>query len=565
MKNHKFLILDDKIHFIRFHKLFLIKIFTMKKLITILVYSLLCVGLSAQIIHNSGARIVSESGVHWVIDNGDFTLKSESATNLATMANLKIEADASLTLTPASYLTVSGTLTNNSGTNGLVLQSTVDGTASLIHSTATIEATAQRYIAAWPVNDKYHGWHFLSSPVGAQAISPSFVNISGTMSADVDLYKWSEPENLWINIKNNSNTYNQGTGSTNWSNDVSPQFETGKGYLTAYGTIQTKQFIGNLNVANVAITGMTYTTGKTYRGWHLVGNPFSSAIKWGQGDWVKTNIAAVPQIWNETSASYKVLKGDGIIPAQNGFMVFVTEGHTGALTIPANARLHSDSAWYKNSASINEIILTARDPEGLTAQETIISINPEATQDFDLEYDSYFMAGFAPMFYSTSQGKLFALNSLPELTDELVVPMGFVKNQNSSFSIQLTQNTTDHTLYLEDIKTNVVHNISETPYTFLSTAGDNPNRFLLKFGSVGIDETPVTPVINAWYSRGILNVKTNEGITNIGIFNIQGQQLQNYQLFGSGLQTVSINLPTGVYFARLINDGNMQTVKIIIQ
>jgi len=200
-----------------------------------------------------------------------------------------------------------------------------------------------------------------------------------------------------------------------------------------------------------------------------------------------------------------------------------------------------------------------------TAQETIISINPEATESFDMEYDSYFMAGFAPMFYSISQGKLFALNSLPELTDELVVPMGFVKNQNSSFSIQLNQNTTDHTLFLEDLKNNVIHNISETPYTFLSAAGDNPNRFLLKFGPVGIDETPVTPVISAWYFGGILNVKTNEGLTNMGIFNIQGQQLQNYQLFGSGLQSVSINLPTGVYFARLVNDGNMQTVKIIIQ
>lgn len=531
-----------------------------------LIFMLVSTGLLAQTgptVYNNGARIVSESGVHWVIDNGDFTLKSESATNLTTFVNLDIMGDASLTLTPKSYLTVSGTLINNSGSDGLVLQSTVAGTTSLIHSTAAIEATAERYIAAW--TDLNHGWHFLSSPVAAQAISPSFVNISGTMSADVDLYKWSEPENLWINIKNGAGTYNQGTGSTNWSNDASPLFETGKGYLTAYGAIQTKQFIGNLNVANVAITGMTYTTGKTYKGWHLVGNPFSSAIKWGQGDWVKTNIAAVPQIWNETSASYKVLKGDGIIPTQNGFMVFVTEDQTGALTIPANARLHSDSAWYKNSAAVNEIILTACDPEGLTAQETIININPEATQDFDLEFDSYFMAGFAPMFYSTSQGKLFALNSLPELTDELVVPMGFVKNQNSSFSIQLTQNTTDHTLFLEDLKTNVVHNISETPYTFLSAAGDNPNRFLLKFGPVGIDETPVKPVINAWYFGGILNVKTNEGLTSIGIFNIQGQQLQNYQLFGSGLQTVSINLPTGVYFARLINDGNRQTVKIIIQ
>jgi len=400
--------------------------------------------------------------------------------------------------------------------------------------------------------------------VANQPISTTFVDVTATpMSNNVDLYRWSEPIEKWINIKGSDGNYNKGTGTENWSNDASPLFETGKGFMTAYGTNQTKEFAGNLNVANVTLSGLTNTTGNTYKGWHLVGNPFSSAVAWSQGSWVKTNIGSIPQIWNEANASYKVLSGNGIIPAHNGILVYTTG--SGVLTIPADARLHSDSVWYKNSASTNEIILTAHDPEGQTVQETIISFNPDATEGFDMLYDSYFMAGFAPMFYSVGPNKGLALNSLPELTDELVVPMGFVKNQKNSFSIGLVQNTTDHALFLEDLKTNVVHNLSETPYSFSSAAGDNPNRFLLKFGPVGIDETHVTPVINAWYFGGILNVKTNEGITNIGIFNIQGQQLQNYQLQGSGLQSVSINLPTGVYFARLVNDGNMQTVKMIIQ
>jgi hypothetical protein len=358
--------------------------------------------------------------------------------------------------------------------------------------------------------------------------------------------------------------YNQGSSATNWSNDASPLFETGKGYLTAYGSDQTKEFIGNLNVANVSLTGLTNTTGKTNKGWHLVGNPFSSAIKWTQGSWVKTNLAAFPQIWNETNASYKVLAGGGIIPAQNGFLVYVAEGG-GSLTIPADARVHSDSAWYKNSASENEIVLIARDLEGQTAQETIISFNPDATEDFDMEFDSYFMSGFAPMFYSISQNKLFALNTLPELTDELIVPMGFVKNQSNNFTIELTQNMLYHTLYLFDSKTNYEHKISESPYSFTSESGDNANRFVLRFGNVGINETPVTQTIQAWYSEGTLTVRTTETLTTIDIFNVQGQNLQNYQLYGSGLQTLQLNLPPGVYFARILNNGKMQTVKMIVR
>lgn len=479
--------------------------------------------------------------------------------------SLTIENGAILTIAAGKALTVSGILTNNTGNTGLLIKSDATGTGSLIHSTADIGATAQRYIAGWGVVAN-HGWHFLSSPVANQAISSTFVDVTlNPMSTNVDLYKWNETENLWINIKNSSNVYNQGTDVTNWSNDASPTFETGKGYMTAYNGDQTKTFTGILNVADVTLPGLTNTATKTNRGWHLVGNPFSSAIKWSQGSWVKTNIGSVPQIWNETNASYTVLSADGIIPAHNGFIVYVDEGMTGALTIPADARLHSNDAWYKNSAFENEIVLVARDPEGKTAQESIIGFNPNATEDFDMEHDSYFMAGFAPLFYSISQNQLFALNNLPELRSEMVVPMGFVKNQSSNFMIELEQNLPDQNLYLVDLKTNIEHKLSESPYIFTSETGDNANRFLLKFGSVGINNTPAAQSIIAWYYGNQLTVKTTEGITSLDVFNIQGQYLQHFQLQGSGLKNVSINLLPGVYFARIVNNGAMKTVKIIVQ
>jgi hypothetical protein len=46
-----------------------------------------------------------------VVSGGAITLKSESAVNLATFENLKIESGASLALTSATCLTVNGALT----------------------------------------------------------------------------------------------------------------------------------------------------------------------------------------------------------------------------------------------------------------------------------------------------------------------------------------------------------------------------------------------------------------------------------------------------------------------
>jgi len=267
----------------------------------------------------------------------------------------------------------------------------------------------------------------------------------------------------------------------------------------------------------------------------------------------------VAQIWNETNASYTVLSADGIIPAQNGFLVYTTGN--GSLTIPADARLHSSDAWYKNSASANEIVLVAHDPEGKTAQESIIGFNANATEDFDMEHDSYFMAGFAPMFYSISQNQLFALNTLPELTSELVVPMGFVKNQSGNFTIELTQNIPGQTLYLVDLKNKNEHKISESPYSFTSVDSDNPNRFLLKFGTTGIGETPVTPQINAWVYNNMLNVNNPDGITKIEVFDLSGKRLLSTQLSGLGLQSMTLHQPTGLYLIRLTSNGTTRTIK----
>jgi len=87
----------------------------MKKAIFILSMVVLALASQAQGIYNSNARIVSQSGSYWVISGGNITLTSESATNLASVANLKIESGATLTLTSASFLTVAGAL-QNSGT-----------------------------------------------------------------------------------------------------------------------------------------------------------------------------------------------------------------------------------------------------------------------------------------------------------------------------------------------------------------------------------------------------------------------------------------------------------------
>jgi hypothetical protein len=452
---------------------------------------------------------------------------------------------------------------------GILVQSTATGTGSLIHNTTGVEVTVERYINRWSETGKgvEHGWHFLSSPVASQAIRPEFVPDVNPIPSYIDFYKWDESHSQeditgwWINVKDES---------FNWNSNFEDNFVVGRGYLMAYGTPPGKEygdkahlFEGEINVEDISLTGLTNTNGSTNRGWHLAGNPFSSPIDWNQGAWTKTNIGAIPQIWNEASASYTVLGDEtsNIIPAHNGFMVYTTG--SGDLTIPADARVHNDQAWYKSGSS-ERIVLAANDAERGTVQQSIIRFNPDATESFDMEYDATYISGFAPMFYSVSDGKLFALNTLPQVYSELEIPMGFVKNGSDNFTIEVQESIQDLPLYLHDQKLNILHNLNENPvYAFTSKAGDNPNRFVLKFGVVSIsDLSPQSP--EAWFSEGYLFFHST-GQTQISFTDLAGRILAIETTYGSGLQNLPVNLSKGVYIAVITDSNRRQTVKLIIQ
>jgi len=526
----------------------------------------------AQGIYNNGARIVSTTGSYWVVDNGSFTLTSTSSTNLAQMANLTITGDASLTIASTSFLTVSGTLLNSSGTDGLVLQSDASGSASLIQSSASVNATQQRYIAGWSDN---HGWHFLSSPVASQAISPEFVDVTANpMSALVDFYRWSEPLDLWVNIKNLSSTYNQGSGEVYFSNEVSPAFVNGKGYLVAYQSLVTKNFSGTLNYESVSVTGLSKTEATGYSGWNLIGNPFPSAIQWGLETWSMTNVDDNCQIWNENNAGYTVVSsGNNIIPAMNGFMVHASVNGA-SLTIPTAARVHDITSWYKGAQVYeNGIVLKAIDPEGSTAQESVIRFDANASEGYDTKYDSYFLSGYAPRFYSRSLDENYALNTLPTLTEERQIPLSFVKNGSTNFFIQAEGMETlnpPYPLYLTDLKTNTTQNLTNNPiYTFTAEEGDDPNRFLLHFQAVGIDEPTTSgqtlPIV-VWNHENTLTVSNPEQLPGeIMVYNITGQTALMANLENVTKQTIPHQLIEGIYVVQVSVKGKVKNQKILVR
>ncbi len=466
---------------------------------------------------------------------GEVTISADAEAN-----DVEIADGGQLTLNSGNTLTVDEDFTIKSG--GSFIQEgtlTVSGTKS-----------AERYIDAADWGDATDGWHFLSSPVQNQAISDG--DQFRPSGSGYDFYRWSEqtPDTTWENIKVH-----------NWGS-----FDEGKGYLVAYQVADTKVFSGDFNTADKSWTGLTRTSDYVWAfGFHLLGNPYPCGLEWG--GWTSTNIAGTAKIWNESAKSYTDISSGKDIPAMNGFMVEVEQGQTtGSITIPESKRTHTSTAWYKSDEQRIMLIAHDLDDEG-AYQESIIAFNEEATTGYDAEFDSHFFWGYAPGFYSIADGDQYlSTNTLPECNDDVTVPFMFYGNGSENFTIELAETMEEQDVYLKDHKLGNTVNLSETgSYTFTSEAGDDPQRFELMFGVVGIDNPEALSSALIYSNDNIITIANVKGETQMSILNMKGQTVYNVNFVSNGLEEISVEIPTGVYLVRLTNSGAMKTSKVFIK
>ena len=469
-----------------------------------------------------------------------------------TISALTIDGGGYVSIGVDAGLTVTNNITNAS-TGNIRIQSDADGTGSLIMNgsiSGSGVTTIEKYIAGYTTSS--NGWHFLSSPVD----DPIITRMTGFLEETYDLYRWDEPNNQW-------NNYDQSDFTT---------FETGRGYLVAYDDDDTKEFkdqFHDLNNVDVTHTNLTYNSGNTYGAYHLLGNPFQSAVLWNNGDWALTDVNTTAKIWSGSGASYSDITANDPIPSMQGFIVYVANG-TNSITIPKSARSHNTQNWYKNS-KVNQIKLTAYDPEGGTYQESTIRFDNDATSGFDNNHDSPFLSGYAPLFYSKAGQVDVSTNSLPEINESLTIPMYFTKNGNNSFYIEVEGvNTllTEHNLYITDKKTNHTQNLNENPiYSFTSNENDDDQRFVLHFSPLGVDDNIINnDDIQVYSYSKTINITNGKKLSgSILITNILGQQVASYNLDGSNNQSLNMDVPTGVYVVNVIVKSTKISKKVFIK
>ena len=483
--------------------------------------------------------------------------------------DLTIQTGAHLHIPADKSMTVNGTLTNHNGPSGLVIKSTSNSaTGSLIHSTPNVEATVEKYVT-------HSQWHFIGSPVESEVAG--VFKLSGGHS-DVYLKTHDEATNTW----------------GDWIVPVSTPLERGRGYEVWVGNAgfaqdEVFEFDGELNAGDLT-TGagsptfydLQYTSG---RGLNLIANPYPSALEADIDTWTKTNIDNSVWVWTGISGSggnYRYWNGTdgtnsngwgtldgGIIPAMQAFFVLANSSNP-SLTIPQSNRVHSAQAYYKDDARPNTIRL---DVEGNGYSDAMfVSFNLDATEGYDGQFDVFKLYGLyeAPQLYSIVPGEILSINSLPQLEDYTNVQLGFECDASETFTIEASELESfeeNLTIYLEDTKEAILHNLSETnTYYFDHQAGDDPQRFILHFGAPNnIPELTGNHVYIYSFEDVIFIKNPNRVNGKVRVYDLIGQEIHSESTLANEIIEVGLNVKTGYYMVTFESESFNVSQKVLIK
>ncbi|WP_445719855.1 hypothetical protein [Flavobacterium sp.] len=261
--------------------------------------------------------------------------------------------------------------------------------------------------------------------------------------------------------------------------------------------------------------------------WNLVGNPYPSSIDAMAFLTNNPDIDGNIRIWSSTTLpsdlvsdpfynnflynyspnDYIVHNGtattsgpesfNGYIASGQSFMVMMNEGATAATSSVVfnnamRSNLHDNSEFYRNAQPVNEkhriwLDLISNRPNG-SVSRTVVGYVDGATNDKDRLYDAVTTNKLSQNFYSVLEDEILCIQGkgLPFLESD-VISLGYKGSQNGSYTIAIA--VVDgvfegsQTIYLEDRLTNIIHNLSESPYVFQSNSGIYNNRFALRYAN----------------------------------------------------------------------------------
>ncbi|MFP4366560.1 MAG: T9SS type A sorting domain-containing protein, partial [Bacteroidales bacterium] len=506
-----------------------------------------------------------------VIENG-------ASLTVSSPRRLTINSGGKVTVKPGGLLYSTGTLVNNAGSGGLVVESDGSATGSVIQSSSGVQATVQRH-------NNVQGWHIVAPPVGGEAIFDFINNVSNNIPTN--------PDNEYAMTHY---VEDLGAGAGGWgsyyNSSTSGNLMPGKGYLLAINTGYSAYFTGEL-----PYSGKTVSITRGANGWNAIGNPFSSAMGVTSDAASSENFLGVNAgeldsdfaalyIYDPDGKDYKIINNtentsgltDGYIQTGQGFLVKSKTGG-GSINFTTSMRDHFSSAPFK-SASTNWSKIRLKVSDDNKESTILLAFNSNMTNGLDVTYDAG-QYGADPGFrlYSrlVEEGNEvdFAIQALPDYEmEDMIIPVGFdfAEGGEVVFSVEELSMPAGASAVLEDRHLEVFTDLGKTDY--IVTLDENSSGTGRFFVHTDITITNAEDIPGGQgeqleiYSYGKeIFILGEVGHNNYAtLFDLLGRQVKTVKLENVDRNSFRVDeLGKGIYLVRVSGEGAKGAKRVFIE
>lgn len=477
--------------------------------------------------------------------------------------SLTINSSDSLIIDANVTLTVHGSIQNN---GIIIITSNATGTGSLIENgiTGAGSVICQKYLSS----SNAYGWA-VASPI-SQADNSVFSGSLGVYYYDPIVPAWT--------------TFSSGN------------MEIMRGYITKFPSSKTLEFYGDFNTGDFAFTNLyrTVAFAQGNMGWNYIGNPYPSSVSWDDVVALAANGSGYTGFISSTKCNSAIYISDnnggydfynngtgtfnGIIPPATAFWIQVNKDYgfsyspvTDAHIIFENSVRKNESSKKQTSCETIKLILE----NGYSSDEALIGLRDNSTVSFDPIFDALKLLSENPsspqLYFITESNDQLAINCIPQnLSQHLTIPLGFVKGSDNSLTLSVSDLSAidpGFSVYIEDVLENKFINLRADQMYKFSTTSDDDNRLILHLGAFqqsGLSDNSSENNTTAYSFGKTIYIYTEEGFSELSIYNMLGQEIMTNSKISQGLNKVNLSLSTGQYILKITGSTKTVTQKVFI-
>jgi hypothetical protein len=205
------------------------------------------------------------------------------------------------------------------------------------------------------------------------------------------------------------------------------------------------------------------------------------------------------------------------------------------------------------------------------SDEMLVRAISEAKELFDSKFDAYKLPGIAevPQLYSKAGSSDLSINTLPEFTEESVVPVCIKVGNSGVYKIE----TNDFDLsefgldvYLEDLKEESMIMLDKnTKYEFSSEPNDAEHRFNLIFKN-SINENINSSIVHIFSFDDVVYIRKEAGVnSHVFVYDLMGREVSSRQNNLDSEIEIQVSNGTGNYIVKLVTNSYVETKKVFIK